>query len=208
MRAIQPILIVLLFTGFVTIPVKAQTSIQPAESQITAAVSPLPESMKPGAGVLGYNRQGELVSLRERSNELICMADEPGDDRFHVACYHYALEPFMERGRELRADGVTGSEVNEIRRKEIEAGTLQMPPRPMSLYSLTGETDAWDYTTHTLRRARPLYVVYIPFATETTTGLATSPVTRGAPWLMDAGTPWAHIMVGTGREVGELAEGN
>lgn len=114
----------------------------------------------------------------------------------------------MERGRELRADGVTGSEVNEIRRKEIEAGTLQMPPRPMSLYSLTGETDAWDYTTHTLRRARPLYVVYIPFATETTTGLATSPVTRGAPWLMDAGTPWAHIMVGTGREVGELAEGN
>jgi len=49
----------------------------------------------------------------------------------------------------------------------------------------------------------PLYVIYIPYATVESTGLATSPVSEGAPWLMDAGKPWAHIMVGTGRQLGD-----
>lgn len=180
----------------------AQNDIPTEEQQIQAAVSPAPAQMQEDATVLGYSEEGELVTLREGSNELICLADNPADDRFHTACYHKDLEPFMKRGRELRAEGLSGDEVVETRRQEIENGTLPMPDKPMALYSLTGETDAWDYSSHTLRSARPLYVIYIPYATVESTGLSTSPVSEGAPWLMDSGTPWAHIMVGTGRTLG------
>jgi len=187
----------------------AQNDIPTEEQQIQAAISPLPEQMREGASVLGYNQQGELVTLREGTNELICLADDPTDGRFHTACYHEGLEPFMKRGRELRAEGLPGEEVVETRRQEIENGTLPMPEKPMALYSLTGETDAWDYDNHALRSARPLYVIYIPYATVESTGLSERPASEGAPWLMDAGKPWAHIMVGTGRTLGsEAAEGS
>lgn len=197
---------VLLLIVFATLcTANAQSSMPSAEQQIRAAVSPAPEHMQDGATVLGYISDGELVTLREGGNELICLADDPTDDRFHVACYHKDLEPFMKRGRELRAKGHPGEEVVEIRREEIESGELYMPEHPTTLYSLTGEADGWDYSTDTLREARPLYVVYIPYATVEETGLASRPVSEGAPWLMDAGTPWAHIMVGTGRILGTEA---
>ncbi|CAN5482906.1 hypothetical protein BH23BAC3_BH23BAC3_05610 [soil metagenome] len=200
----------LILLSFIMIPaiLNAQTDIPTEEQQIQAAVSPAPAQMQDDATVLGYNQDGELITLREGSNELICLADAPGDDRFHTACYHKDLEPFMRRGRELSAEGMSGDEVREIRRQEIEEGTLPMPGKPMSLYSLTGDLDAWDYSTHSLKSARPLYVVYIPYATVESTGLSTSPVSEGAPWLMDAGKPWAHIMVGTGRQLGIDAENN
>ena len=41
--------------------------------------------------------------------------------------------------------------------------------------------------------ARPLYVVYIPFATAESTGLSATPA-PGTPWIMFPGTPKAHIM--------------
>ncbi|MFO7847664.1 MAG: hypothetical protein R6V27_13950 [Balneolaceae bacterium] len=187
--------------------VEAQSDIVPAkEQQIAAAVHAAPEPMRDGAAVHGYDDSGNLITLREGQNELICLADDPSDDRFHAACYHKDLEPFMARGRELSAEGHSTEEVREIREQEVEAGDLPMPEKPMSLYSLTGDADAWDYETGTLRSARPLYVVYVPYATVETTGLSASPASEGAPWLMDPGKPWAHIMVGTGRTLGQDAQ--
>ena len=80
------------------------------EQQIKGALSAAPEDRREGATVMGYNADGELVSLREGTNELICLADQPGDDKFRVACYHKSLEPYMVRGRELRAEGIDGAD--------------------------------------------------------------------------------------------------
>jgi hypothetical protein len=202
-------LFLIVMIGFWIENLWAQASVPDPEQQIYAAISPAPEAMQDGAKVLGYNEQGELITLRNGSNDLICLADNPNDDRFHTACYHKDLEPFMKRGRELRAGGMSGEEVRQIRLEEIENGDLSMPENPVSLYSLTGDEDAWDYSTHTLRSASPLYVIYIPYATVESTGLTNSPVSEGAPWLMDAGKPWAHIMVGTGRQLGtDVEKGN
>lgn len=192
-------LLVLVFAS----QVFSQSTIPTAEQQVAAAVSAAPAPMQEDAAVLGYTSTGELTTLREGQNELICLADDPSDDRFHVACYHKDLEDFMARGRQLKSEGHTSDEVRKIREQEIEEGSLTMPEKPMSLYSLTGDTDAWDYSAQTLRSARPLYVVYIPYATVETTGLSASPASEGAPWLMDPGLPWAHIMVGTGRTIGD-----
>jgi len=196
-------LFLLLFTGNACM---AQKDIQPEEKQIKAAVSAAPENMREGAGVLGYNMEGHLVTLRERSNDLICIADDPGDERFHVACYHKDLEPFMKRGRELRAEGKSSDEVTKIRRQEIESGKIPMPDKPMALYSLTASEEGYDYATNTVLKASPLYVVYVPYATEQSTGIAPKPIGKGAPWLMNPGEPWAHIMVSTGDEVGKNVE--
>lgn len=165
------------------------------EKQVAAAVAAVPEPMRAGATVLGYDTEGELVELRAGTNAFVCLADDPTDERFHVACYHESLEPFMARGRALRASGLSRSEVQATRKAEIEAGELEMPSHPAALYSLTGPPGSFDPETETVSGADPLYVVYIPYATETSTGLSPRPVAPGAPWLMDAGTPWAHIMV-------------
>lgn len=164
-----------------------------AEQQIAAAVLPLPMDMRAGATVLGYGPDGNLVSLRKGTGEMTCLAPNQSAPRFHVACYHQSLEPFMARGRALRASGVTGDDVDSTRFREIRAGTLTMPRAPTSLYTLTGEWATFDASTATAKGARSLFVVYIPFATSKTTGLPDKPV-RGAPWLMGSGTPKAHIM--------------
>lgn len=186
----------------------AQDGVRSQEDQIEAAVSPAPAELRKGAKVLGYNSEGELTTLREGSNELICLADDPSQSNFHVSCYHKGLEPFMQRGRELKAQGLSTEKVDSLRREEIQAGKLEMPRQPMALYSLTGSGDAFNYSTGKVKKASPLYVVYIPFATQETTGLSKKPASKGAPWIMEPGTPWAHIMVMTGRDIETQSEEN
>jgi hypothetical protein len=91
--------------------------------------------------------------------------------------------------------------VDSIRYKEIKEGKIELPQKPMALYSLTGSAQSFDYTTGMLKNASPLYVIYIPYATQESTGLSKKPATKGAPWIMEPGTPWTHIMVMTGRDI-------
>ncbi len=166
----------------------------PPEQQIAAAVQAAPEAMQDGATVLGYDADGALTTLREGSNPLICLADDPADERFHVSCYHESLEPFMQSGRDLRAQGHSGAAVDSIRKARIEVGTLRMPDHPASLYSLSGRNASVNPETGEVTGASPLYVIYVPFETGATTGLPTRP-DGTKPWLMEPGQPWAHIMV-------------
>ena len=86
------------------------STIAPAEEQISAAVLPLPADARAGATVLGYAPDGKLTVLRKGAGAMTCLADDPKQTTFHVACYHDSMEPFMARGRELRASGVTGTQ--------------------------------------------------------------------------------------------------
>lgn len=190
---------VLLAAGAAALPVSllaqspAPRPVPPAERQIAAAVLPLPESQRSGAAVLGYDAQGRLTRLREGTNHMVCLADDPADERFHVACYHDALEPFMARGRELRAQGVRGDAVDSVRYSDVAAGRIRMPPAA-SLHSLTAPATAYDTATGAVTGARRLFVVYVPYATEASTGIPAAP-RRDGPWLMNPGTPKAHIMI-------------
>jgi len=164
-----------------------------AEQQIAAAVLAAPETMRAGATVWGYAPDGRLTKLRKGSGALVCLASDPRGERFHVACYHRALEPFMARGRALRAHGVTGDRVDSVRFAEARSGKLRLPRHPAMLYSLTGPRDSLDQATGTAPKAKSLFVVYIPYATAASTGLSAAPV-EGGPWIMHPGTPKAHIM--------------
>jgi len=166
------------------------------DKQIQAAVSAAPPELRDGAAVLGY-KGGKLVKLREGTGDMVCLATNPAGKQFHVACYHKLLEPFMARGRELRAQGVKDPEVDSVRFKEIKGGKLAMPSTPSALYTLTGPPNSFDEATGKVTGAKWLYVVYIPGATEKSTGITEKPA-PGVPWIMYPGTPKAHIMFFTG----------
>jgi hypothetical protein len=174
-------------------PAAARRAVPPAGEQVAAAVLPLPEEFRAGATVLGYAPDGRLSTLRRGAGPFICLANDPSGERFHVACYHRSLEPFMARGRALRARGIRGDKVDTVRFAEVRAGSLALPKQPAALYTLTGPAGAFDPSTGTAAGARPLFAVYVPYATAQSTGLPARPV-EGSPWIMDAGTPKAHLM--------------
>jgi hypothetical protein len=150
--------------------------------------------MRADATVLGYAPDGKLGTLRRGSGLLVCLADDPKQPNHHVACYHRDLDPFMARGRELRAQGMKDPQIDSVRMAEIKSGKIKLPSQPASLYQLTAPPGSVDSTTGEVKGARPLYVVYIPYATAETSGLSVRPI-AGGPWLMDPGMPWAHIMI-------------
>jgi hypothetical protein len=164
----------------------------PAESQIVAASLAAPADRREGATVLGYDATGKLVTLRRGANDLICLADDPERDGFETACYHESLEPFMARGRELTAAGVTGQDRIQTRYREAEAGTLKMPEQPAMLYILTGAS--FDTATGTVANEYRRSTIYIPYATSESTGLSPQ-ASETDPWIMFPGTPGAHIMI-------------
>ena len=163
-----------------------------AVDQIASAVLPLPAEWRATAAVLGYGADGRLTTLRAGTGQFNCLAPDPAREQFHVACYHTSMEPFMARGRSLRASGTTGDRVDTVRFAEIKSGKLKMPSHPAALYTLTG--GAYDATTKSAPGAQPLYVIYIPYATEASTGITTKPA-EATPWIMYPGTPKAHIML-------------
>jgi hypothetical protein len=170
----------------------AAAEVPSRETQIAVAVLAAPVELREGAAVLGYNPKGDLVTLREGKNELICLASDPAKSSLSVACYHRELEPYMARGRELLAQKVTGQQRNDVRWKEIAEGKLSLPREPRTLYVLTGT--GFDAASGKVTDSYLRWVIYVPFATTQSTGLSTKP-SDSAPWLMSPGTAGAHIMI-------------
>ena len=160
----------------VSLPVTASGQTPAASVQVAAAVSAAPAGDRDAATVLGFGADGAMRTLRQGSNGLICLADDPNREGWSVACYHESLDPFMARGR-----------------AEADAGTLAMPDKPATLYVMTGE--GFDVASGTVTGGFLRWVIYTPYATPESTGLSPMPGGPGAPWLMFPGTAGAHIMI-------------
>jgi hypothetical protein len=194
MRFHLPHLVALAGT-LVAIPTTGAAQTTPStQVQIAQAVAAAPASERADATVFGFRPDGAMTTLRQGSNGLICLADDPNREGWSVACYHESLDPFMARGRELRAEGVTDSgELAQRRWAEADAGTLAMPEKPATLYVMTG--DGYDEAAGTVMNSFLRWVIYTPWATPEDTGLPMAPTGPGAPWLMFPGTAGAHIMI-------------
>jgi len=169
--------------------------IPPPEIQIKVAVLAAPHDKRAGAMVYGYDTKGEFVVLRKGTNELVCLADNPKQEGLSVSCYHRDLEPFMARGRELKAAGKTFQDIFDIREAEAKSGKLLMPKQASNLQVYSASAEAYNPATGEVTKGKFRYVVYIPWATSESTGLPTKPETAGMPWIMDPGTHRAHIMI-------------
>lgn len=161
--------------------------------EVAAAVLALPDSMRAGARVLIY-RGPDLVEVRPGTNEMVCLGDDPSHKGLQVSCYHKSLEPFMAKGRELRAAGITKREaVDSARLADVKAGRLVMPSSAM-LSSIFAESDSFDAAAGPPEKHRGLDVIYLPYATQESSGITEQP-SPDRPWLMFAGLPWAHVML-------------
>src|SRR5882724_11007752 len=152
---------VVLFMGLLAQGSVHALDVAPPADQIASAILAAPKERRSEATVLGYNGRGEVVTLRKGSNNLICLADDPADKSFSVACYHKDLEPFMARGRELAADGSKGKDRHELRWKEVEQGKVPIPREPRLLYVLTGS--GYNAAKGEVTDAYLRWVVYTPY---------------------------------------------
>lgn len=173
----------------------AQSNVPSPEIQIKLAVLAAPEEKRAGATVYGYDNTGGFTVLRKGTNEMICLADDPSKKGFSVACYHKDLEPFMKRGRDLRTEGKTSEQITKIREEEVKAGKLSMNKQPSTLFVFGAKDEDCDLVNGTVKNGYLRYVIYIPYATSESTGLPMKPDTPGMPWIMDAGTYRARIMI-------------
>jgi len=170
------------------------TPIDTDNALIATALMAAPEESRAECKVIGYNMAGEFVTLKEGDNEFIVIADNPNKTGFNAACYHKDLEPFMARGRALKAAGKTGQEIFEIRELEMKSGKLKITPGA-TLHVYYGAKSLYDPKTSKVGGAQLRYVVYMPWATSESTGLPESPLASNHPWIMNPGTHRAHIMI-------------
>lgn len=174
---------------------KPLKSIDSDEALIATALMAAPKESRMGCKVIGYNMAGEFVTLKEGDNEFICLADDPKKDGFSAACYHKDLEPFMARGRELKAQGKNAGEIFDIREEEAKSGKLDMGKAGSTLHIYFGSKAMYDPETFEVAGARYRYVVYMPWATSESIGLPEAPIAVNHPWIMNPGTHRAHIMI-------------
>ncbi len=159
-------------------------SIAQDADRIAAALLPLPAPLRAGATVVAYDADLNRTVLREGTNELVCVADNPRPG-FSVICQHESVEAYWVRGLQLVAGGASRQERDRIRNDEIDQGKLPRPESGQARYGLAGSAP---------ENATPIMVVMLPYATRETTGLSTEP-DNYRPWLMEAGTPSAHVMI-------------
>ena len=174
---------------------KSYKPIRTDEDLIATALMAAPAASRAESKVIGYNMAGEFVTLKEGTNEFICLADNPNQDGFNAAAYHKDLEPFMARGRELKAQGKSAGEIFEIREKEVKSGKLKMGKMGSTLHIYFGPNTNYEENTGEVEGAKYRYVVYMPFATAESTGLPEVPMASNHPWIMNPGTHRAHIMI-------------
>lgn len=166
-----------------------------AEIQIKTAVLAAPAELRGGAMIYGYNDKGDWIVLRNGTNAMVCLADNPKEEGFSASCYHKDLDPFMARGRELKSAGKSQKEIFDTRETEVKSGKLLMPKQPTTLFVYSAAADGYNTQTGEVTKGKFRYVVYVPYATAESTGLPLKPEAPGMPWLMNPGTHRAHIMI-------------
>lgn len=173
----------------------SQESDMSAAAQINLATHFLPEKDKNEAKVIGYSNDVNMIVLRESDSYLTCVADDPKKEGIQIVCYYSDLEDFFQRGRVLKSQGKSPIEVREIRKDEIESDELDFPKGQSMMYVFSGKVEDLNTETGDIKEGKLRYVIYLPYATQESTGLPLSPSAPGMPWLMDPGTHRAHIMV-------------
>ena len=173
----------------------AQAPPPTAEDQIAAAVLPLPQALRPGAGVRGWDAEGRSVTLRASGNGMVCMADRPGDEEFDVRCYHEDFLALIDRRRELVGGGLDAAAADERLDRELREGPLAMPEQPTAGYRMLGPIGAYDPAGESWTNAIARWQsVHFPYRLAAEVGLPTEP--EGTmPYVMESGTWWSHVMI-------------
>ncbi|MGD8341267.1 MAG: hypothetical protein PVH89_10815 [Gammaproteobacteria bacterium] len=181
-----PALVLAVMASLLTV---ATAFAQSMDEIIAEAVLPLPEDLRAGATVYRYDPEtGSRVVLRQGTNHVEC---HPKNLDGFTWCYPIATAARRDLSARLMAEGVSDAERAEAVAAAEAAGEIEPTPFGSILYRLYDGDD----------RIRLLWVVVLPGATSDELGMPTasqrdpSLAGQGLPWMMEEGTPQAHLMI-------------
>ncbi len=184
MRLHRPLAVALLALCAST-PLLAQTN----EEMIAQAIRPLPDDLKEGATVYRYDpATGERIVLRQGNNQVEC---RPKDEEGFTRCSPTANASRSDLSARLRAQGLSDEEVNAALADAEQKGLINPRIFGALSYRLYDEPD----------RIQLLWIVSVPNATPEQLGMPTGAqrsnaiAGHGTPWMMEPGTPGAHLMI-------------
>ena len=162
---------------------------QMADPRIAEALKPLPGDLQAGATVVAYDAAtGARKVLKQGTNDIEC---QPKADDGFVRCYNKILGPRRDLEAKLKAEKKSDKEIADAVAAARTAGTIKAAPFGSMSYRYSDDP----------QRIKLLWVMSVPNATPETVGVSTKSQRdaalkgAGLPWLMNAGTPGAHIMI-------------
>ena len=172
-----------------------------AAAEIATATTPLPALMKDAAAVVRLDAAGKPEQLRAGSNDMVCIADLPGDADFDVRCYNKDFIAVVYRSFQLRRQVGTHGGVSETIEAEIKAGRIKLPEQPTAGYRCLGPASAYAAATNTTKPPMHCWQsIHFPYRTAAELGLLDeSQVTEAQkamlPYVMSSGKYWSHVMI-------------
>lgn len=208
MKTLVEIVILAAFvTGPATVAASAQSS--DTSASIKAAILPLPEPLRADATVVRHDPVGTYTVLRKGSNDMVCI-HEPSEGTgrayksgqiFWAHCYNESIFAVMKRRADLMkgfagaGKTVDAKAVDDTIESEIKSGKLKLPAHPTVGFQVRGPLSGYDAAANTVStEIRSWQMVIIPYATGASLSLPEER-TSGLPWVMDSGSPMAHIMI-------------
>jgi hypothetical protein len=202
--------IALFSTGCLAPLVMSAQTTPDAATKIATAVLPLPAEMRASATVIEVVGGGKIDTLRKGTSDMVCAYHAPvvpegsktGVKMLRPACYHEAVSRLIIRAnaiqRELTAAGkpADSKSVDAEVDAEIKSGKLKLAPVPTIGFRMAGPADAFNPAAGTVSPAVHTWqMVIVPYATGASLSLPEKESGSGVPWVMDAGSYMAHIMV-------------
>tara|TARA_R100001377_G_scaffold76156_1_gene52948 strand:+ start:891 stop:1481 length:591 start_codon:yes stop_codon:yes gene_type:complete len=162
---------------------------QSTEELIAEAVRPLPEDLRANATVFQYDPEsGDRIVLRQGNNQVEC---QPKDEEGFTRCTPTANASRSDMSAKLRAQGMSDEDVSATLETAEGRGLVNARIFGSMSYRLFDEPD----------RIQLLWIISVPNATPEQLGMPTGAqrdnalAGRGTPWMMNPGTPGAHLMI-------------
>ena len=166
-----------------TIGIAVPSFAQSDEALIAAATLSLPDHLRAEATVLDRSTNPPTV-VRTGSNGITCMSDEPAPG-YDASCVDQSWFPYGQRLGQLRAEGKSLREANKIVNEELANGSLSLPD-PGALANTVSGPDA--------NSVEILTTIFLGESASAMSGIVTEE--NDQVWIMCAGTPQAHLMIG------------
>jgi hypothetical protein len=174
------------FLMFMLLALMPRCAEEPKDSTaelVRDALQPLPEVLRADATVVLEVASGKRAVLRKGTGNVICRADTPARG-FDVFCYQKDMDAFWTRFAQLAREGKSNEEIRNALSAEASAGEMKIFAGA-TVYELSGDS---------VESSLPSMAIFLPNATAASTGLSTER-SHYRPWLMWAGTPFAHVMI-------------
>ncbi len=157
---------------------------------IEKALLGAPARARETAAVVKWNAEDHsYVQIKEGAGSLVCYdhSGAPGEQPFSVQCTHPGNLPRVQQNFSFEAQAAGNRDVlNQLIAEAERNGTREMPVYGSPWMGLTGADQA---------SARMHMTIATPGATSASTGGLPENGREGGAWIMEAGTPSAHLMI-------------